>query len=549
MCIVFLILCCGGRLAAQGDGRQVEILHADIFTSKKQGGKELRRLIGSVQLRQGDMTMFCDSAYFHSAENRVEAFGNVLIRQGDSLNISGNKLDYDGNAKVAVMYGKPVRMWDPGMTLTSDRLHYDAKTKIGSYTTGATILSGENTLTSQRGYYFSQSKMLAFRKNVVLTNPQYTMATDTLRYSTTAGVAYFFGPTNILAQNNKLYTENGSYNTRTEQARFGEKSWLRSDDQWLYGDSLYYDRRRGFGEARRNIRVIDTTQKLMVEGELARHNERTRQTMITHRVLATKGMGGDSVYLSADTLRVGYDTAARGKYRLLRGWKHCKIWNKSFQARCDSLYFSFADSVLDMRERPILWFDTYQATAARVKVFTHGGKLNNAKLLNDAFVIMPEEGTPYYSQVKGTDMAGYFNDNALFHIDVTGNSQAIYFVRDEKKAFIGMNSIKSSDIKIKLRDKKITRINFIKEPEAIMTPVKDFASADTRLPGFEWRGAERPLTLDSLRTGGAGINPLAPKPAKAPAKKGAAPVKKAPTKKAQPPAKPKKQPAAPPRTR
>lgn len=57
-----------------------------------------------------------------------------------------------------------------------------------------------------------------------------------------------------------LYTENGLYNTVTEQAYFG-KNLYKQGTKSLKGDSLFYDRLKGYGRAVKNVLFDDKEQK------------------------------------------------------------------------------------------------------------------------------------------------------------------------------------------------------------------------------------------------------------------------------------------------
>lgn len=50
--------------------------------------------------QQGNTVLSSDSAYFYPKANFIEAFGHVLITQGDTLNVFGDKLHYDATPKL-----------------------------------------------------------------------------------------------------------------------------------------------------------------------------------------------------------------------------------------------------------------------------------------------------------------------------------------------------------------------------------------------------------------------------------------------------------------
>jgi lipopolysaccharide export system protein LptA len=485
------------RLHAQtlgAGGGKIEIQHASTLHAVSKHGQEEQHLNGNVVFRQGDVTMSCDSAIFYSGKNKVNAFGNIDINQHDSVHLYGQQLDYDGNTKYAIVR-KDVRMTDRKMVLTTDRLDYDMQKKEAFYTSGGVLTDDENRLTSQVGYYFSESKDMYFKKDVVLTNPKYIMNCDTLQYNVLSRKAIFHGPTTIKSDKDLIYCETGWYHTLKNVAQFGKNAFLQSGNQQLFGDSMYYDRKRGYGRAINNIRVVDTSEKLIVHGNYAEHFENEKRTYITRNVLVSKGLEKDTLFLTSDTVRSQYDTS--GKYRILRAYQHVRVYNLQFQAVCDTLIYSFVDSTMDLRVNPAFWFGGYQSTADRILIHTHHNRITQADLTNNSFMSTKEDSLRY-SQIKGRNMIAHFANNELKVVDVNGNGESVYYVKDDKKAYIGVNKINSSNIKIGVKDRKIDRINFIKDPDAVLTPIKKADPRDLILKGFKWRGSEQPKSLEDL---------------------------------------------------
>jgi lipopolysaccharide assembly outer membrane protein LptD (OstA) len=93
---------------------------------------------------------------------------------------------------------------------------------VASYYDGGKIVNKENTLVSKNGHYYSASKDLTFHYDVVLTNPDYKMRGDTLRYNTINKTSYFIGPSIITSKENYIYCENGWYDTENEISRFSK---------------------------------------------------------------------------------------------------------------------------------------------------------------------------------------------------------------------------------------------------------------------------------------------------------------------------------------
>jgi lipopolysaccharide export system protein LptA len=248
----------------------------------KLGGKNVLKVYQGV-FQQDYSVMRSDSAYFYVEANAFDAFSHVNITQGDTMNIFSDKLNYNGNTKVAILTDN-VKMVDKDATLTTNYLTYNTATRIGTYTGGGKLINRDNTLTSKNGYYFAFSRDAYFRYNVVLVTPDALIKTDTLRYNSGSRIAYFYGPTNIYDTKDKkdtLYTENGLYNTVTEQAFFGKKNLYKQSTKTLKGDSLFYDKLKGYGRAVKHVTFHDREQNITLKGDLATYYKAGERTVVT----------------------------------------------------------------------------------------------------------------------------------------------------------------------------------------------------------------------------------------------------------------------------
>lgn len=262
----------------------INLIRSKSIQGVKINGVDMLKVYGGT-FQQDFSTLTSDSAYFHQAQNTFDAFGHVVISQGDTLNIYSDKLNYNGNTKIAILTDH-VRMVDKDATLTTDYLTYNTATKFGTYTGGGKLVNKDNTLTSKNGYYFANTRDSYFRYDVVLLSPDAITKTDTLRYNTGSKIAYFYGPTHIYGKktgkdNDTLYTENGTYNTVTEQAFFGKKNLYSQGTKTLKGDSMFYDRKKGYGRAVKNITFNDSEQKMTLKGNLGTYYKADERTVVT----------------------------------------------------------------------------------------------------------------------------------------------------------------------------------------------------------------------------------------------------------------------------
>jgi lipopolysaccharide assembly outer membrane protein LptD (OstA) len=467
---------------------QIEILNANSVEYDKNSGINARKLIGNVQFKHENAIMSCDSAYFYSDKNFIDAFGHIYIHQGDTLHLYGDLLKYDGNSRVAKVR-KNVKLIDRESVLTTEYLDFEIAKDYGYYINGGKIVNGNNNLRSNVGYYYAKEKLFYYRGDVVIINPDYTIKSDTLKYNTVTKTAFFFGPTNITSKENYIYCENGWYNTETNISQFNKNAFLRSDKQKLLGDSLYYERNNGIGRAFKHIWIIDTTQQVLITGNYAQYREKPEYAMITDSAVFMQYSGKDTLYVHADTLLSIGDSAKKEK--TIRAFNHVKLFRWDMQGKCDSLTYTTSDSTVRLFYNPVLWSDENQMTSDYIELHLANKKLNTVNFYNTAFVISKEDSVKY-SQIKGRKMTGYFKENELYKVVVSGNGQTVYYAKD-KDEYIGVNKAESSDLVIYLENRKIKKIVFLTQPSAILYPLEKAPINELILRDFKWYSHSRPL--------------------------------------------------------
>jgi len=518
--------------------KQVEILNAGSLKFDNNIAAGAKRLIGDVQFKHENTLMFCDSAYFYS-DNSLDAFGHVRIEQNDGIYLHGDLLKYNGDTKIAILT-RNVVVNKGDMELTTDVLNYDISSGIGYYTTPARIVNKDNILTSDRGSFFSKTNDFNFKKNVVLTNPQFVINCDTMRYNTVSKITYFLGPTTIKSKENLIYCEDGWYDTNNDLSRFNKNAYIISAEQKMIGDSLFYDRKLGIGRAFNHIQIIDTTQNLTIQGDYAIHYERNGFSFVTGNALLTQRYEKDTLFLHADTLKAvsnnspkksvqpimtsqipkgkGKDSKNKkqktkdselpvieepvhpeepnSKNKKLFAYHKVKFFKKDMQGKCDSLVFTTMDSTMKLYGRPIIWSEENQLTADSMKIQTGEKAIQSIELTSSGFIVSREDNI-HYNQIRGKYMKGFFKKNDLYLIKVEGNGQTIYYDKDKGK-IKAVNRADCTDLNIYLKDKKMNHITFITKPDATLYPLNQIDIKELKLKDFSWRGDERPLKISDI---------------------------------------------------
>ncbi len=482
---------------------KIELINADVSEYDQALFGNATRLLGNVIFRHQNATMYCDSAYLYRNENRLEAFNNIRIKQGDSLELTGKRLLYYGDTKMAQVFDDVV-MSDRKMTLRTSRLDYDMKNDIAFYTDSGHIVDGENILTSKLGYFYSNTHDLFFRNNVLLVNPKYTMNCDTLRYNTFTKTAYFLGPTYIHSSDNIIYCENGWYNTESQKSTFKTNSYLLTKEQRLMGDSVNYDRNTGIGKVYGNVSIEDTTNNLLINGDYGEYHELTDSSWVTGHAIMTQIYDNDSLFLHGDTLlAVGAgskdSTRINQKNKNLYAFHKVKLFKKDLQGVCDSLVYNCNDSTIRLYYLPVLWSGLNQLTADSITMQTANSEITNIFLVNNSFIssladsIQPSSNDSIrYNQIRGKNMTGFLQENKLFKIDVNGNGQTIYYTKNNSQKNFAVNRADCSDLVIYVEENKVQSITLLNAPDGTLYPIRQLSVGELRLKGFSWYGNRRP---------------------------------------------------------
>lgn len=451
------------------------------------------RFLGNARFERDGAIMYSDSAYFYGKRNVLEAFSRVHLVQGDTIDLYGDYLIYDGNTKIAKIL-RNVRLIGRNTELKTSELEFNVGTSTGYYMRHADIKSGENALESLKGYYYARKEMYYFTDSVVLSNPDYTIYSDTLRYHTPTSVAYFYGPSEIIGDSSYIYCEDGWYNTETDVSMLKQKALVRNKKQTIKGDSLYYERNTGFGEGYNNIEVFDEEQNIILRGNHALINQKKDSALLTQKaVFIYITNESDSVFIHADTLRAEPDVNG---YRKLRAYYGVKLYKSDLQGVCDSLFYSTTDSILKLYDEPILWSGENQLSAEYIEVWTKGRQISQLHMKRTAFMINQEDSTRF-NQIKGKNMIGYFKNNEPYKVDVKGNGQTVYYAKD-KEELVGVNIAQSSNITIHLKDKKPDDIRFYIKPSGVTYPLEKAPPEQLILRDFKWKDELRPKSKEDI---------------------------------------------------
>ena len=354
-------------------------------------------------------------------------------------------------------------------------------------------------LTSEWGEYSPATKLAVFNHDVKLVNPKFVLTSDTLKYSTATKIATILGPSDIVSDQNHIYSERGVYNTTTEQAELLDRSVLTNDGKKLTGDSLFYDRILGYGEAFDNVQMNDTVNRNMLTGDYCFYNELTGSAVATKRAVAIDYSQGDSLFMHGDTLRlITYHMNTDSMYREMRAYHRVRAYRTDVQAVCDSLVYNSKDSCMTMYTDPILWHGEQQLLGEEIKIYMNDSTIDWAHIINQALTVEKKDSI-HYNQVSGKEMKAFFIDGDMRLVEVNGNVLVVYYPVEEKdSSLIMMNYSEGGLLKMYLKERRMERGVFVGKTTGTAYPLDQIPPDKSKLPSFVWFDYIRPLNKEDI---------------------------------------------------
>jgi len=500
-------------------------------------------LVGNVFMQQGTTLFYCDSAVRDEKLNIIEAFGNIHINDGDSVDTYSQYLKFYGDTKMASLR-KKVKLTDGKGVLTTEELDYDLNSKIGTYSNGGKLVNGSSVLTSKEGYYYANTREAYFTKNVKLVDPEYTMATDTLLYNVDQQIATFVAATTINDGKTTIRTRSGYYDLKNGSAQFGKRPIIEDSTQTIIAEEIEYDKKTGSGIAKGSVIYRDTAQGITILAGQTEFNSNTKQVLATQKPVMILKQNTDSIYIAGDTLvsvliantiepkkdslpvkdtlknvqlkeflppdsislLPSSDTlkevqvknaAAADSIRFFKAFHHVRIFSDSLQGVCDSLSYSALDSVFRFYKDPVIWAKDSQISGDTIYLFTKNKTADQIFVFENGYSInkTPEN---LFNQIRGNRLNGYFKDGSIDYIRAKGNAESVYYLQDEDSAYLGMNYARADAISLYFVSKELKKVTWVNGVEGTTYPFHQIPEDKKTLRNFNWQENRRPKTKYEL---------------------------------------------------
>jgi lipopolysaccharide export system protein LptA len=459
------------------------------------------------------------------------AQGGTLARRRDTIeSINGI---FEGNTGIFTFIND-VAMKNDSIILVCDTMLYDTHNDITTFKKNTKTWNGNNIIISDFGIYKPNENEISFYSNVYIQSEEHEVWADSVRYDSNTKNAVLFRNIQMI-------------DTAQQTIIFGDKVQIADNYQTVFVTenpaALYYtisekpdtacliaDTICTFME---NIKiVVDTvwqkdtvSQKNITPDSLniTSTNDTIKRDGIEQNITADTVMNDDidknimklnikknksakldiasgekTIQDSLLQILVTRDTVVRSMF----AYHNVKIYKPDFQALCDSLIYHSIDSTTYMYHLPILWNDSTQITSGIATFYSKNRQIDYADFSPPAMAIMREDSI-HFSQLKGKSMKAFFKNNQMDRINVSGNGQSIYYIREKpEKPISAVEISECANIVIDMilinGKNKINRVAYLMKPVSNTYPVHKIPEDSKELKGFVRHDDIRPKSKNEL---------------------------------------------------
>ncbi|MCB0665785.1 MAG: hypothetical protein KDC80_08190 [Saprospiraceae bacterium] len=496
-----------GRLQYYGDTKDAYLRDSVILQSKSQKlftdslayntGTRIAQYDQGATLTNDTIFLYSKKGTFYLQTDEIYFKDSVYI-QNEDFELYADTLLYNTKEQKAYFLG-PTRIdLTSGSKVYCEGGYFDLANKLALFTENAQYVDEDQIALGDSILYDGNLKVVTLLHNASLSEPGKEAEADTIIYKEEEKLLTLQGNAFFKDSIRTMHSASLVYDVERDKLKSNARALIEKESQFLEADTLDFDNETGLGYALGNIVWKDTASHYTIFCQQAQYIDSTKfLKAYGDRPLLINEIEDDSLFLSADTLLSVEYRNQSDTFRLFHAYHDVKIFKSDLQAICDSLSYSSEDSIFHLYDDPVIWSDTSQFKADSVRIQLANEKIDQIYLKKDAFIINSEDQI-LYNQMQGKEITAFFREGEVDHMLIKGNAASIYYVLDESKAYIGMNETLCSSMLLRFAGNTVKEIVFYDSPKATFHPIQDINPESFKLEGFEWRGAERPKSIEEL---------------------------------------------------
>ncbi|MCO6464415.1 MAG: LPS export ABC transporter periplasmic protein LptC [Saprospiraceae bacterium] len=505
----------------------------------------------SLISRRGRYVLNDKTAYFYE---------NVKVL-GDQFELITDSLAYNTETQIA-HYLAPVQITKDSALIYSENGWFNLGIQEGEFTGNAQYIEGNTIAHADTIRYEGEHDIVRLISGKTLstyTSDQDTASAQIIAYDRKNETYTLNGNAHYKNKTNEVKGVDIFYDKKNEKFKVVGRSEVSDPPMIIKADTLDYDKTIQYGKADGNVIWMDTSAQTTIVADHVLYHGNTNDMLVTNdigRPLFITVMDHDSLYMKADTFKsfrvireriilpdrrsgrsqqVERDTAVVSKDTLQMndtpksdmdsltqadsiasrinsdtiytgimdtmdyfvGYHTVRIFKSDMQAVCDSLVFSKFDSTFTLMRSPFLWSDSTQINGDTITLTLKDKKIDHLSAFRNGTILSTEDNL-FFDQIQGRALLIRFEDSKMKSMDVSGDAKMVFYLKDEDKAYIGVNVTEASTMKFDFKDKKVTDIKNYKEPRSTVFPMRTAAHETLKIKGFKWNQSQRPKSKDDI---------------------------------------------------
>ncbi len=488
------------------------------------GDSKLAKLYFDVVLQNDQKKIFTEYLIY-DLDARIATFPDTCLLVNDDFKLSSLRANYNVGNELAFFYGE-VTAIDPQFKLKTDSLMYDTELDRVYFIAPSFIEQDGRKIYCEDGFYDIQEKRAYFGQNPVYFDDSITARSKYMVYSGIDSTTLLTGDAivqdssstasadlitideksdDVTLEGNARYVEGERviegpkiiYNKASGDVKLEGRSTIFKEDGFIQGDTMQYYEEIDEGTIIGNPYWKDTIENRSLEGGKFFYKEKQkyfRAVVAEERPVFKELIDGDTLYFSSDTI-VSAEDADSLSY--LEATRFVRIFKSDLQAVCDSLYYSERDSSFQLFGQPVVWSDTTQFTGDTIIIQLRNGAVSEIISKSRAYIIT-RDFADLFNQIRGKYIHAFLDSNKLQRMDVKGNAESIYFVKDEEDAYIGPIRTSCSQMRFYFVNDSLDHVRYYTENNSELVPMRLAGEPDKRLEGFKWHEESRPVKWQDI---------------------------------------------------
>lgn len=444
--------------------------------------------VSATRIKTTDAEIYCEEGYYE-IEGKSGLFKDHAQYRGEDRSVTGDEIFYEKEIDQIRVVGNTVFKSNDADGI-SDEMEYSEQTGDLVLIGQAILQDSSTTIGGERITFNQDSKDLYIAGNGFLWKDEWSLIATNIEYNDLSGMG--------LADGDVIYVDSTS------------QSYLYCDEA-EFNKSIQY--MKAFNYASRPfMKLISEEDTTVISSD----------TILSYQLIDTILIAVDTIYISDTTLsiidtldttlpddnqdservsidssisRILYDSIFNERKYLVAD-EMVGIYSQDLQAVCDSFVFDMVDSTFILMGGPVMWSDTTQFSGDTIFLIQKDDKLDRMIIQNNVMII--NSIPPFFNQIKGKRLEGFFMDEEIDRFTVTGSAQSVYYMSDDEEAFIGVNTTDCSQLKFNFEFNEISDIRGYIDVKSRLIPMDKADHNSLRLDGFKWTIDKRPKSEEEV---------------------------------------------------